>query len=191
VEAFAWSNDPVEQLRQELGIREELARIAEQKARLAPVVPSGTLDGARALYGDGPRPDMGLVTLLTDEQRAELARDAEDDGPEPYALTDRHAAALELAIRAKGYEIHIDTDTGDVKLIHGIDASDDKMAEFDVTIREVGGHVTTKIIEADYFTVGFSGSLEFWRVDNQRKAMTFAASAGSWFFCKEQGIDAK
>jgi hypothetical protein len=70
------------------------------------VVPSGTLDGARALYGDGPRPDMGLVTLLTAEQRAELARDAEDDGPEPYALTDRHAAALELAIRAKGYEIH-------------------------------------------------------------------------------------
>lgn len=34
----------------------------------------------------------------------------------PYAHTDQHAAALERAIRAEGYEILIDPNTGEFKL---------------------------------------------------------------------------
>lgn len=37
-------------------------------------------------------------------------------GEEPHALTDQHAAALERAIRAEGYSVLVDPETGDVKL---------------------------------------------------------------------------
>lgn len=42
----------------------------------------------------------------------------EDDVP-PLALTDQHVAALERAIRAEGYLILADADTGEVKLTRG------------------------------------------------------------------------
>ena len=34
----------------------------------------------------------------------------------PFALTDQHVAALERAIRAKGYDILIDSASGDIQL---------------------------------------------------------------------------
>jgi hypothetical protein len=36
--------------------------------------------------------------------------------PQPYALTEDHVASLERAIRAEGYNIRVDTETGEVKL---------------------------------------------------------------------------
>lgn len=38
------------------------------------------------------------------------------DPAPPCALTDQHAAALEPAIRAEGYEVLVDPESGDVKL---------------------------------------------------------------------------
>ena len=35
---------------------------------------------------------------------------------EPYALTEEHIAALERAIRAEGFTILVDTETGEVRL---------------------------------------------------------------------------
>lgn len=139
------------------------------------------------LYGDGPKPEMGLITLLSDAEKEQLARDAEDepldgeietglaaiidpnptgcnvcgealhkgccnpgrrrvvfgvdpaspdgdttvgvivedgkitrilneDDLPPHALTDAHARELERAIRAEGFTIHADPETGDIKL---------------------------------------------------------------------------
>jgi hypothetical protein len=43
--------------------------------------------------------------------------DDDDDDPPPYALTDRHVAELERAIRAEGYDILTNPQTLDVKLV--------------------------------------------------------------------------
>jgi hypothetical protein len=98
------------------------------------------------LYGDGPSPEMGLITLLTEEERAQIAEDVlccnvcdeplphdrcdpakAGDGhikglyaarfnEPPHALTDAHVAELERAIRAESYNILADPETGAVKL---------------------------------------------------------------------------
>lgn len=39
----------------------------------------------------------------------------------PVALTDSHVAALERAIRAEGYDIQIDTETGEVRLVPAVE----------------------------------------------------------------------
>ena len=75
-----------------------------------------SLDLSDVLYSDGPQPEIGLSTLLSEVERAELERDVVDEEPTPSALTDQHAAALERAIRAEGYTILVDPETGDVKL---------------------------------------------------------------------------
>ena len=36
--------------------------------------------------------------------------------PAPYALTQQHLAALEKAIRAEGYDILVDPESGEIKL---------------------------------------------------------------------------
>lgn len=41
---------------------------------------------------------------------------SEPEEPEPYALTEEHVGALERAIRAEGYIILVDSETGKVKL---------------------------------------------------------------------------
>lgn len=40
-----------------------------------------------------------------------------DDELPPFSLTDQHIKALELAIRAEGYEILVDPETSEVKLV--------------------------------------------------------------------------
>jgi hypothetical protein len=42
----------------------------------------------------------------------------------PYALTDQHAAALERAIRAEGYDIAVDIETSTIKLVRTSAAED-------------------------------------------------------------------
>jgi hypothetical protein len=42
------------------------------------------------------------------------------DKESPFALTDQHAAALERAIRAEGYDITVNPESGDVKLARQI-----------------------------------------------------------------------
>lgn len=46
-----------------------------------------------------------------------LAQMSRADNQAPYALTDSHVAALEEAIRAEGYDILYDTETGEFKLL--------------------------------------------------------------------------
>jgi hypothetical protein len=43
--------------------------------------------------------------------------------PAPLALTDRHVAALERAIRAEGYDILADPETGEVRLTRRTETS--------------------------------------------------------------------
>lgn len=52
-----------------------------------------------------------------------------DDEVPPYALTDHHIKALETAIRAEGFEILVDTATGEVMLVREpVDPEDDRNA---------------------------------------------------------------
>jgi hypothetical protein len=72
------------------------------------------LPAAVALYGDGSSPRMGLATLLTPEQEAQFR--AEMEAEPPIALTDAHVRELEHAIRAEGYNILADPETGRIRL---------------------------------------------------------------------------
>ena len=58
------------------------------------------------------------IIALTPEHAAALEKLVLKPRDEPpLALTDQHAAALERAIRAEGYKIFVDTETGDVELV--------------------------------------------------------------------------
>ena len=71
---------------------------------------------AAMIYGDDiQRPQMGLGSLLSAEELAAVAGSDEGESP-PVALTDAHAAKLEAAIRAEGFDIEADPVTGDIRL---------------------------------------------------------------------------
>lgn len=55
----------------------------------------------------------GRITRILDEAEVVALYDAP-----PVALTDQNVAALERAIRAEGYRILVDTDTGEIILEH-------------------------------------------------------------------------
>lgn len=59
----------------------------------------------------------------------------------PYALTDQHVASLERAIRAEGYDIRVDTDTGEVKLYRELAGGADELlrAENEALKQELSG----------------------------------------------------
>jgi hypothetical protein len=62
--------------------------------------------------------DAAKLGVTTMEDAEIVLRDCRE--LPPYALTDQHAAALERAIRAEGYSILVNVDTGDVKLVKDV-----------------------------------------------------------------------
>ena len=69
---------------------------------------------ARLIYGDDQKARIGLVTLLSPEEEERMRREMFEEPP--LALTDQHVSALEKAIRAEGFDIFADPETGEIKL---------------------------------------------------------------------------
>lgn len=59
---------------------------------------------------------VGAVVVLRRCLNSKYWRAPDLDDAPPMALTDQHVAALEVAIRAEGYAIWVNDETGEVRL---------------------------------------------------------------------------
>ncbi len=59
------------------------------------------------------------------------------------------------------------------------------MTKFRTSFVAVGGGIQEIDVEADRFSVGLSGCLEFWRVTSHGDALIRAIAPGRWVNCEE------